>query len=231
MVTNPGNVALGSVQVTDNRGVTVQFVGGDANANGRLDITEAWTFQATGTAVAGQYANIATATGNPVEDDGSDIPELGHVSDTDPSHYFGVVAGIQLEKSTNGQDADLPPGPSLFVGQTATWTYVASNTGNVALSNVSVRDDNGTPADAADDFSPTFAGGDINSNSLLDLTERWTYTASRGVTEGAYRNEAVVTAQGPRQELVTDTDPSNFLGIAIFSKRRFFASSLRRLIS
>jgi uncharacterized repeat protein (TIGR01451 family) len=230
VVTNTGNVPLGDIQVSDNRGVAVSFVGGDTNGNGLLDLTETWTYQGTGTATAGQYSNIGSVSGNPVRPDGSDIAGVPNVTDTDPSHYLGVVVGIRLEKSTNGQDADVPPGPSLFVGQTVTWTYVVSNTGNVPLSNVTVLDDNGTPADPADDFSPTFVGGDINSNSLLDPNEQWTYTASRIVTEGAYRNEAVATAQGPREDLVSDTDPSHFLGIAIFSKRRFLASSLGRLI-
>ena len=34
------------------------------------------------------------------------------------------------------------------------------------------------PPDPADDFSPTFTGGDTNGNGLLDPGETWTYTAS-----------------------------------------------------
>ncbi len=46
------------------------------------------------------------------------------------------------------------------VGSTVTFTYVVTNTGNVPLSGVAVRDDNGTPANPADDFDATFVGGD-----------------------------------------------------------------------
>ena len=45
---------------------------------------------------------MGTATGTP--------PVGDPVSDSDPSHYFGTVAGLDIEKSTNGEDADDPPG-------------------------------------------------------------------------------------------------------------------------
>ena len=58
------------------------------------------TCTATGTAVAGQYANIGTATGTP--------PAGQPPSDTDPSHYFGSAPGIDIEKSTNGDGRRQP---------------------------------------------------------------------------------------------------------------------------
>ena len=58
---------------------------------------------------------------------------------------------------------------------------------------MTVTDDNGTPGNTADDFHPTFTGGDTNSNGLLDLTETWTYQASATATAGQYENFATVT--------------------------------------
>jgi len=82
-VRNIGGVPLSNVTVTDNvPGVAPVYVGGDIDGDSQLDLTEVWLFQATGTAVLGQYANIGTATGTP--------PTGANVTDTDPSHYFGV---------------------------------------------------------------------------------------------------------------------------------------------
>ena len=62
-----------------------------------------------------------------------------------------------------------------------------TNPGTEPLSNVTVRDDNGT-ADTADDFSPVFKGGDTNNNGLLDPGETWTYTATGTVGTAGYCN-------------------------------------------
>jgi hypothetical protein len=119
---------------------------------------------------------------------------------------------IDIEKATNGEDADNPTGPVIEVGGTATFTYVVTNTGDVPLANVVVVDDNGTPGDTSDDFSPAFTGGDTNNDGLLDLTETWTYEASRVVTAGQYTNVSEVCGDSPEGQEVCDEDPSNHFG-------------------
>jgi hypothetical protein len=117
---------------------------------------------------------------------------------------------LTIEKSTNGEDADSPTGPQIIVGETATFTYEVSNTGNVPLSNISVVDDNGTPGDTADDFNPAsgFNIGDTNQDNLLDTDETWQYTASTTVTAGQYTN--IATADSDESEPAND--PSNHFG-------------------
>ena len=60
-----------------------------------------------------------------------------------PATTSAVTPAIDIEKATNGEDADSPTGPIIAVGGTVTWTYVVTNTGNVALTNVTVSDDQG----------------------------------------------------------------------------------------
>ena len=55
----------------------------------------------------------------------------------------GAQAAIDLEKATNGQDADTPPGPLVAVGSPVAWTYVVTNTGTETLDPVRVGDDQG----------------------------------------------------------------------------------------
>ena len=180
--------------MSDNRGVAIAFVSGDVDGDDLLDTSETWTYRASATVTAGQYENTGSVTANPVDANGADIAGLANVSDTDPSHHFGVGSGIDLEKATNGQDADSGPGPTVYIGELATFTYVVTNTGNVPLTNVVVRDDNGTSGNAGDDFSPTFVSGDTDSDNVLDVGETWQYSATRVATAGQYVNSPTVVA-------------------------------------
>ena len=197
-VTNPGNVAIADVAVDDDQaGVNPAFVGGDDDSDGLLDPSETWTFEATGTATAGQYENTGTATG-------TDPQGLG-LSATDPSHYFGVSSGLEIQKSTNGADADNAPGPLVAVGDPVTWTYMVTNTGNVAIADVAVDDDQAG-------VDPVFQGGDDDSDGELDPSETWTFEATGTATEGQYENFGTATATDPLGTGLTDTDPSHYFG-------------------
>ena len=211
-VTNCGSVNLTNIVVTDDNGTpgnladdwSPTFIGGDDGDN-ILQTTEAWIYQANSTAIAGQYANNSTVMGTP--------PLGSNVTDDDPSHYFGFTACIHIEKSTNGEDADSPTGPYIPVGDPVTWVYNVTNCGSVNLTNIVVTDDNGTPGNLADDWSPTFIGGDDGDN-ILQTTEAWIYQASDNATAGQYANNSTVTGTPPEGPLVSDNDPSHYFGHA-----------------
>jgi len=183
-VTNTGNITLTNVTVTDDEGVMVSC------AQDTLASWESMTCTAEGTAEAGQYVNTATATGTP--------PVGPDVTDTDPSHYFGVTPGIDLEKATNGQDADTAPGAYVLVGDAVTWTYAVKNTGNITLTNISVTDDQDVTVDCPDDTLP--AGRET------------VCTATGSAVEGPYVNGATVSGLPPVGPAVTDTDVSWHFG-------------------
>jgi plastocyanin len=187
VVTNTGNVALSAVSVTDSD------IGAITCPKSALVAGETMTCTATGTAVAGQYANIGSVTGTP--------PTGPNVTDTDPSHYFGEVPAepmIDIEKATNGEDADTPTGPVVAVGSTVTWTYVVTNTGNVALSAVSVTDSD--------------IGAITCPKSALAAGESMSCTATGTAVAGQYANIGSVTGTPPTGPNVTDTDPSHYFG-------------------
>ena len=157
-VGNPGGDALTSVTLLDDNGtpgngaddfapaaVTVKYKGkdyntGDVDHDGLLDQGETWLFSAIGTVGAGPYTNVATVSGVNVRTNQT-------VMDEDPANVFGAVVGIDVEKAINAadpsqptaaEDADDPSQPVvLYQGQSVTWTYLLSNTGNEALKNPS----------------------------------------------------------------------------------------------
>lgn len=85
-VTNPGEVPISNVVVTDDQGVTPIYKSGDKNGDGKLDTDEEWIYEAKGVAVEGQYENTATVTGKD--------PDNKTVSDTDPSHYIAEIVEL-----------------------------------------------------------------------------------------------------------------------------------------
>jgi glyoxylate utilization-related uncharacterized protein len=66
-------------------------------------------------------------------------------SDWDYGKYTGQGGlspspGLDIEVLVNGEDADVPPGVLVAVGDEVTFSYIVKNTGNVALTNVAVDD-------------------------------------------------------------------------------------------
>jgi len=189
VVRNTGGETLTDIVVTDDQGVNVSCPGTEL-APGR-----SMTCTGEGIAVGGQYANLGTVIGLD--------PEGATVSDNDPSHYFGVEtpepAEIDLEKATNGHDADVGPGPELEVGSAVTWTYVVTNTGQVGLVDVQVTDDR--------------EGVISCPRSSLAVGESMTCTAHGLAVEGQYQNLATATGRTADDRGVEDRDPSHYFGV------------------
>lgn len=109
-----------------------------------------------------------------------------------------IGPAISIKKSTNGEDADQAPGPSILVGSPVTWTYVVANIGTVNLTNVVVVDDRGVAVSC---------GG----QTTLVVGQSMTCTGSGVATLGQYRNVGAVTASSS-SGAVNDSDASHYLG-------------------
>jgi uncharacterized repeat protein (TIGR01451 family) len=111
---------------------------------------------------------------------------------------------VELEKFTNGEDADNPPGPEIPVGNTVTWTYIVTNNGTVNLTGIQVTD---IPAAAITCPAPA----PLTPGSSI------TCTATGTAVLGQYSNVATVTATGTTLSgntvTVTDSDPSHYRGV------------------
>jgi hypothetical protein len=104
---------------------------------------------------------------------------------------------VEITKSTNGEDANDAPGPTITVGSPVTWHYVVTNTGTIELTNVKVVDDR--------NVTVTCPG------TTLAVGQSMTCTGSGTAVEGQYRNVGTVTANSSAGA-VTDSDPSHYLG-------------------
>lgn len=196
--------------------------------------THAVTCTVTGVATAGAYVNVGTAQGHPVmpkpatgvvAGDPSTWPAsatayadvtlvgptgststMADVTDTDPAHYFGSAPGLSIVKYTNGQDANTVTGPYIPKGGDVTWTYVVTNTGNTAMSNVVVTDDRLDPRAIVCDW-----------DSVLDLIlpgRSVTCTATGSAITGQYANtgfvEGTAVLPDPTNTSVNIADPNTW---------------------
>jgi hypothetical protein len=108
-----------------------------------------------------------------------------------------VGPSVKIKKSTNGEDADSAPGPSIVVGTPVTWTYVVTNTGTLNLTNVKVVDDRNVIVSCP--------------GTTLAVTQSMTCTGAGTAVEGQYRNIGSVTADSASGS-VADSDASHYLG-------------------
>lgn len=127
--------------------------------------------------------------------------------------YQAASASIQIEKATNGADADDDSGPSVPVGSKVSWTYVVTNTGDVTLSDVVVSDD--------DTALSLDCGDGTNQIASLAPGASITCTASAAATAGQYTNVGTATGLPDCPACVSSLAPvmaedtSHYLGTAV----------------
>jgi hypothetical protein len=185
-VANTGDELLTNITVADDKTGTVPCPYTELAAGANMTCT------ATGVAIAGQYENLGTVTGT--------APDNSTVTDSDPSHYWGVIAAVEIRKYTNGLNADVPPGPEIPAGGQVVWNYVVTNTGNTALTEITVTDDQGVSV-----ACPA---------TNLEAGDSMICSGTGSATEGQYENIGTVEAIDPGNNAVTNTDISHYLGVA-----------------
>lgn len=201
ILTNTGNVTLTNISVVDDPNTPGNSGDDDIVCTGKtLTPTQQTTCTWSDTARAGQYTNNATATGSPPGG-------LSVITAQDTSYYFGVTPTITLEKKTNNTIARSPTGPMVLAGSTVNWSYTVTNTGDIALTNVSIKDNNGTPGNTTDDFIVC---------SIPTLANNTSQTCSKSGTAiaGQYANIAIVTASPPSPlTQISAQDISHYFGV------------------
>ncbi|MEN8199164.1 MAG: SdrD B-like domain-containing protein, partial [Thermodesulfobacteriota bacterium] len=202
-VTNIGDETLININVTDNQGVTVSCPYTTLDTGASMDCT------GFAPAIEGQYANNATVQGT-----GTSSGEV--IADSDPSHYYAVIRGtrsafgsLHLEKSTNNDNADSAPGPTINAGDQVTWTYVITNLSVVELTNVTVTDDKLADSDI---HCPYDGNRDNRITLMAPESEVICEATLPADAMGQYKNTATVTGTPPVGPDISDSDPSHYFG-------------------
>ncbi|MBT8223657.1 MAG: DUF11 domain-containing protein, partial [Eudoraea sp.] len=211
IVTNTGNITLGNITVTD----PLVTVSGGPISSLEPGQSDSSTFTAVYTITEedvqnGSFANSATVTasvpdGEPISslsddpDDPTDRDIDGDGNPDDPTVTdFGepplAMPGITLQKTDTFNDEN---GDGIFqAGETISYTFIVTNTGNVTLGNIEVTDP-----------LVTVSGGPLASLEP-GATDSTTFTASYTLTQddienGSFSNSAFVMADVPDGEPIS----------------------------
>ena len=173
LVTNTGNTALDNVQVSDPLLTNETFVSGDTDSDGRLDVSETWTY-------SGSYAVTQAdldGEGNAGSDHDIDNTATASADNTTPDDDSEQVPLVYDPALNIDKTVDPASQIARFEGDVITYQITVDNTGNVSLTGVTVTDS------FADAGSIQYLSGDIDTDNKLDVNELWTYSAAHTVTQ------------------------------------------------
>lgn len=185
VVTNTGSVDLKDIKVTDDKEGKVGSHSGVLQPGKSLSFTK--TGKAATSAYPVGYSNVATVVAKSKINGAS-------VQATDSSGYFGSAPSIDL-------DVVGPDGPVL-VGNKFLWSFTVTNTGNVPLTAVVVKEGNTTVGDCnLGDLEP----GDISKCTFEDtatLGQELSTFVARGIfDDGVTKNVISETVGGVEIEI------------------------------
>lgn len=124
-----------------------------------------------------------------------------------PQEELVEVGQLDIEKSTNGEDADAAPGPYVRAGDPVVWTYVVTNTGSITVHSIEVTDDN-------NDFATISCTGQDNGSVTLEPGEAIECSSSSIswflVGHEVHQNTATASGTDIDETPVTTNDLSHY---------------------
>ena len=217
-VSNNGQVAIDNLLITDPM-VNLAYQSGDVNTDGKLDVTETWT-----------YSGTYKVSQDDIDNNGNQGPLVGKLKNT-VSVSGRKPDGTLIPTVTASNEVNIAPTSSLSIvkattataiskaGQVVPYTIRVNNTGTVAVSNVVVNDP------LLSSSALVLSYGDVNGNGKLDINETWIYQANytvtqsdldnngNGITLGQLVNKATVTGQTPQGSISAVT--SNTVNVPV----------------
>ena len=122
--------------------------------------------------------------------------------------YTFISTGIEIEKSTNGDDADEMRGPLIPVGALVSWEYVVTNTGEATIEDMVVTDSD--PGVIVVCTMDTLAGG-LLPPAFMTCTAAGVATIDQYSNVGEVEGKPV-DGDTPLGLPIDDDDPSHYFG-------------------
>ena len=161
---NSGNVTLSGVAVTDqveSSGVTyATLVSGDTNGDGKLDVTETWTYSAS------YVLTQADLDGRGGGDGDLDNTATADTNETSPKSADFAVPLVYNPDLTITKTGTVADGSANAEGDVINYSIVVDNSGNVTLSGVAVTDQ----VESSGATNATLVSGDINGDGSSTST-------------------------------------------------------------
>ncbi len=172
-----GKQALTDIHVTDDKCNRPEFISGDPNHNGKLDIAEKWLYSCT--------MELATTTTNTAIATGYSDDAFYHQYAVASAEATVVVGSPLPAPLINIVKVPSRLTPFSFGGGNVVYTYTVTNPGIVPMHDVGVTDDKCSPV--------TRVSGDINNDNLFDPSETWTFSCQTNILVST---KNIATAKG-----------------------------------
>jgi uncharacterized repeat protein (TIGR01451 family) len=195
LVTNTGNVTLNPVSVTD-----IPSPGPITCPATSLAPQTSTTCTATARAAAGEQTNNAGATGQGVDNTGTPVGPPAQ-SNQDTAHYFGAMPSLTMTKSAT-------PATVTKVGEVVTYTFHVTNTGNVTLTNATIKEGAFSGTGTAPTATCPPEAASLAPGASVDCTATYTVTQADLDAGTAITNTATATGTPPEGVVTPESPPS-----------------------
>ncbi len=208
-VSNSGNMTLTGVAVDDPSVADLDAVEsggfnvGDADQDGKLDLTDIWQYTASYTVTQADIDNGGVVDPLLSRDNTASVTTDQGAADADANDSDSAsVAIVQNPHVTLVKTASVPGGTA-DAGETIDYSIAVTNDGNMTLTNPMVTDNFASNLHGLDVNNDTINDGDVNGDGQINVGETWQYAANHVVTAaeatagGNINNTAsVTTAEG-----------------------------------
>jgi uncharacterized repeat protein (TIGR01451 family) len=198
-VANDGNVTLTGVTPIDPLlGTLTRGTDNPGNDDNKLDVGETWTYRGSYTVTQGDMDNNGGGDGDIDNTVSVVTTEISTPVTASEEVHITQVAYIDLDKT--GTYVDSNGNGICNAGDTITYVFKVTNTGNVTLTNITVMDTIGGVT-----ITGTIASLAPGHSDSTHITGVYTLTQA-DIDAGSFYDKATVTGEDPADNDVTNTD-------------------------